>query len=392
ESRSVDPSQQRASYFCAFPRLPVKQSGERNIQGSPSTPRTLPPYPAAGLHRRQNSASYRPRILPVAPANVLSSVDSPTLGHRRQPPTPPKPARSSPPPRTVFSSAAKARPLRLVQETLVNNRKRRPPVFYAQTLHSLVQSCTHITIHHHHHHHQDEPTESSIKNMASPNNNSNPIMPKVAPPLPSVPGTAVRGEGNKDRLLADLRRQLDDTASDASSVDSHGRRRRRRNKQLAHQQTGPAVIPRLAETKPVRLQLGLNLDVEIELKARLQGDVSLTLLVEKNKPSARPASSVELRPNRAGVVDEYAELFYMRVGRFSFRQRWVDREVSPSLTAAAVLLIALGGFVLGFVAGRWLDGSLFSLHLSPGVGGLGPGTGEVEAVVPTVVSVSGCEL
>ena len=34
----------------------------------------------------------------------------------------------------------------------------------------------------------------------------------------------------------------------------------------------------LLETKPVRLQLGLNLDVELELKARLQGDVSLTLL------------------------------------------------------------------------------------------------------------------
>src|SRR5690242_14383097 len=95
--------------------------------------------------------------------------------------------------------------------------------------------------------------------------------------------------------------------------------------------------------------------------------------VEKNKPSARPASSVELRPNRAGVVDEYAELFYMRIGRFSFRQRWIDREVSSSLTAAVVLVIALGGFVLGFVAGRWPDGSPFSVYLSPGVGGLGSG-------------------
>jgi hypothetical protein len=78
-----------------------------------------------------------------------------------------------------------------------------------------------------------------------------------------------------------LSAQLDDSASDASSVDSHGRRRRRRhNKQLAQAggMAAPAVIPRLAETKPVRLQLGLNLDVEIELKARLQGDVSLTLL------------------------------------------------------------------------------------------------------------------
>ncbi len=76
--------------------------------------------------------------------------------------------------------------------------------------------------------------------------------------------------------------QLDDSASDGSSVDSRGRRRRRNNKQKQLAQAGslggPAVIPRLAETKPVRLQLGLNLDVEVELKARLQGDVSLTLL------------------------------------------------------------------------------------------------------------------
>lgn len=47
--------------------------------------------------------------------------------------------------------------------------------------------------------------------MAS-NPNNNPVMPKVAQPLPSLPGTAVRpgggGEGNKDRLLADLRRQV----------------------------------------------------------------------------------------------------------------------------------------------------------------------------------------
>ncbi|KAL2269972.1 hypothetical protein VTJ83DRAFT_2156 [Remersonia thermophila] len=73
--------------------------------------------------------------------------------------------------------------------------------------------------------------------------------------------------------------KLDDSASDASSVDSRGRRRRRNNKQLARGGlTDPAVLPRLADTKPVRLQLGLNLDVELELKARLQGDVSLTLL------------------------------------------------------------------------------------------------------------------
>ncbi|KAK0656514.1 hypothetical protein B0T16DRAFT_319855 [Cercophora newfieldiana] len=79
--------------------------------------------------------------------------------------------------------------------------------------------------------------------------------------------------------------KLDDSASDvASSVGSRSSRRRRNrnnnNKALAPSGSlaQPAILPRLADTKPVRLQLGLNLDVEVELKARLQGDVSLTLL------------------------------------------------------------------------------------------------------------------
>jgi hypothetical protein len=110
---------------------------------------------------------------------------------------------------------------------------------------------------------------------------SNPAMPKVTTALPSGPRPGQAPPQTKDEILADLRRQLDDSASDlGSSVDSRGRRRRRNNKQLAT--TGglqqPALMPRLADTKPVRLQLGLNLDVEVELKARLQGDVSLTLL------------------------------------------------------------------------------------------------------------------
>lgn len=37
-------------------------------------------------------------------------------------------------------------------------------------------------------------------------------------------------------------------------------------------------MPRLSETKPVRLQIGLNLDLELELKARIQGDISLSLV------------------------------------------------------------------------------------------------------------------
>jgi hypothetical protein len=85
----------------------------------------------------------------------------------------------------------------------------------------------------------------------------------------------------------------------------------------------------------------------------------------------------------------------MRVGRLSFRQRWIDREVSPSLTAVAVLLIALGGFVLGFVAGST---DVVSFPLYAGVGGLasGLGDGEVALSMPMAVSVPvsvfGCEL
>jgi hypothetical protein len=116
----------------------------------------------------------------------------------------------------------------------------------------------------------------------------------------------------------------------------------------------------------------------------------------ENKPSERPASSAELRPGWDGVVDEYAELFYMRVGRFSFRQRWIDREVSPSLTAVAVLLIAFGGFVLGFVLG-FVAGraDVLSFPLYAGGGGLASGLGEDEVVsmaVSVPVSVFGCEL
>jgi len=51
----------------------------------------------------------------------------------------------------------------------------------------------------------------------------------------------------------------------------------------------------------------------------------------------------------AFTVTSKEELFYMRVGRFRLRQRWLDREVCPSLTAAVAVGIAAGGFVLGFL-------------------------------------------
>lgn len=47
----------------------------------------------------------------------------------------------------------------------------------------------------------------------------------------------------------------------------------------------------------------------------------------------------------------------MRIGKFSFRQRWIDREVSPSLTFAVASFIGILGFIFGLLAawyGPWL--------------------------------------
>ncbi|KAK1776167.1 hypothetical protein QBC45DRAFT_381802 [Copromyces sp. CBS 386.78] len=185
---------------------------------------------------------------------------------------------------------------------------------------------------------------------------TNPTMPKVST-LPPVPAGARSGflSPTKEEMLADLRHQLDDTNSDGSSVDSRGRRRRRNKGALQKQGglAGPQILPRLSDTKPVRLQLGLNLDVEVELKARLQGDVSLTLLVEK-KQQPRPQSSTQLRLNSSTRSVTVNELFYLRLGTLRFRQRWLDRDVSPSLTAAVALLIGFVGFLCGVaVSSLW---------------------------------------
>ncbi|KAL1862521.1 hypothetical protein VTK73DRAFT_6754 [Phialemonium thermophilum] len=172
-----------------------------------------------------------------------------------------------------------------------------------------------------------------------------------------MPGRTIKGD-----LLVDLPRQLDDSTSEvASSTTSSGRRRRRRSKKAlapaGGKMSAPPVHPRISETKPVRLQLGLNLDVELELKARLQGDVSLTLLAEK-KPAPRP--SPELQLDADGVARK-EELFYLRLGTLRLRQRWIDREVSESLTAMVAFGMALGGFVLGFVTSRVLDSILLQV-------------------------------
>ncbi|KXH49351.1 hypothetical protein CSAL01_13752 [Colletotrichum salicis] len=113
------------------------------------------------------------------------------------------------------------------------------------------------------------------------------------------------------------------------------------------------VMPRQGgdrDEKPVRLQIGLNLDVDLELKAKLKGDICLSLVVER-KFSKR--ESMRVKPNWKGEVD-VKEMFHMRLGKFSFRQRWIDREVSESLTVAIGVSLVLGGFVAGFAASRWL--------------------------------------
>ena len=68
--------------------------------------------------------------------------------------------------------------------------------------------------------------------------------------------------------------------------------------------------------------------------------------------------STELKPDFHGVV-ERAEMFYMRIGSFRLRQRWIDREISQSLTATAAFSIAVGGFVVGFLTCKWLEASSY---------------------------------
>lgn len=248
------------SFCVCLPSFPNNRQGESDL--ATALPRTLPAYSGPELSRPPSdvfgvsAGAPLPRVLPLKPE-----------GYAAQPPPYYPGGRST---------SLEVKPLRLVRASRKRKppRKPSPPSYYETYSYTLYQSVTTLSIE------PADPPPPYFETMASQTS----TMPKVGTdsgPRPFSPPRAV------DNVLADLHRQLDDSASESgSSVDSRGNRRRRRrrnrnnNNQLAPAggiKTGPP-LPRLAETKPVRLQLGLNLDVELELKARLQGDVSLTLL------------------------------------------------------------------------------------------------------------------
>lgn len=252
------------SFCLCVPSFPVSRPRESDPANAP---RDLPAYSGPDLSRPPSDAfgvsagAPLPRVLPLK-----------SEGYAAHPP-PYYPGRST---------SLEVKPLRLVRASRKRKPSRKPspppPSYYETCSHTLYQSTTTLSIE------PAGPPPTYLETMST-----QPMMPKVGPavappaaaPRPLGPGAGGNPPRTADNVMADLRRQLDDSASDmGSSVDSRGRRRRRNNKQLATTggiKTGP-VLPRLAETKPVRLQLGLNLDVEVELKARIQGDVSLTLL------------------------------------------------------------------------------------------------------------------
>jgi hypothetical protein len=256
----VDQTLLRSLCFC-FPNSRSRESnrGVENDNNSPenfTTERSLPEYTGPELSEKTfevQTTFAAPRYFP------------PLTNSELQPP-PYYPADGKP----RKPNPLQPKPLRLVRAA----KKQKPPVLFEAYQRELYQSLTTLSF---------DTSTSPPPPYDDDTMASNPALPKVLNAPPNGPPRPY-GSGpsqSKDELLADLRRQLDDSASDVgSSVDSRGRRRRRNNKALAAAGglSQPAVLPRLAETKPVRLQLGLNLDVELELKARLQGDVSLTLL------------------------------------------------------------------------------------------------------------------
>ncbi|PMD64061.1 uncharacterized protein K444DRAFT_313714 [Hyaloscypha bicolor E] len=97
---------------------------------------------------------------------------------------------------------------------------------------------------------------------------------------------------SKDAIIEDLRRRLEESelSSNACSSSSGGRRRRRSRKPKSSlapnlAATAAPALPLLSttaaktkEAKPVKLVVGLNLNLELELNARIEGDITLSLV------------------------------------------------------------------------------------------------------------------
>jgi len=106
-------------------------------------------------------------------------------------------------------------------------------------------------------------------------------------PLTSLPADF---KEDKDAIIADLRRQLElsnisDVSSNVgSSASSGGRRRRQRRRKPQPKTVSPPVFiqtQKQGEKKEtVKLMVGLNLNVELELKAQITGDLSVSLVSE----------------------------------------------------------------------------------------------------------------
>lgn len=102
----------------------------------------------------------------------------------------------------------------------------------------------------------------------------------------------------------------------------------------------PLVRHRVEKKPPPRPSSSTELHLDVPLS------ISLPQLYESSLPHSIQATGYD------DTSSTREEIFHMRIGKFSFRQRWIDRQVSPSLTYAVATCIALAGFVLGVMAGR----------------------------------------
>lgn len=82
---------------------------------------------------------------------------------------------------------------------------------------------------------------------------------------------------------------------------------------------------------------------------------------------SRSDGSIEKQLNKnCGAVTEVFDMCYIRMGTFSFRQKWLDREVSQSLTGVVVLGVLGIGMVVGFVCG-WVTANSGRCYVALGV-------------------------